>query len=456
MSNSCAKKSGTPGAKEAQTDPGSEKPTTNDQAPAIEQRAAPRATIKLPMRMEMPGGIEQLETEAINISRSGAFVAMEIPFAVGTTFDLHLVLADGQQLFQVTANVVRCQMDRKPVGIGVRFLNLPDAAGSLIDRLLSDEARFGKFHIEKLIGRGGMAEVFLARVLEGEHVGQCVALKRLLPELNADPVFVDLFVSEADVTRTLRHAGIVQVLETGAVGDAYYIAMEYVEGGNLRNLLHLLQTKNTYLPIVLACHITRMVAESLHYAHNACSPSGQPYGLVHCDVAPSNIFVGLDGSVKLSDFGVAQVKALPGPVEGQVLVGRAPYRAPEQIKGEPLSPATDVFALGAVFYEMLTHCHAFVGDTPEQIHRRILRGDVAPASSVRKEIPEKLDHIVRQALGKNIAGSRKAFLSRGLPLQSRVQRYPDAFSFLSDLEALCTHKEDDQAALASFVSRLAN
>lgn len=226
---------------------------------------------------------------------------------------------------------------------------------------------FGNFELGELLGRGGMAEVFRARALNGPLEGQVVALKRLRPKVAEDERYVDLFLGEADVTRQLDHPSIVKVFETGAVDGTYYIAMEIIDGIDLDQMLNLCRDEGKLIPINLACYLTDVVAGALSYVHTAVGPSGSPLALVHCDVTPSNVFVAKSGDIRLTDFGVAQAQAIGNPLEEIGVAGKASYMAPEQILQESITPATDVFALGAIFYELLTLTRAFNGDKPEDI-----------------------------------------------------------------------------------------
>jgi serine/threonine protein kinase len=418
------------------------------------QERAPRVKIRLPLQLQIDGVDITIETEAIDVSRTGMLIATNMPLDPGAELDISVVLSDGQVLFETPGVVVRQQPDHDTFCVGIRFLGLSDSAAELIDRLGADEGHFGNYSLEALIGRGGMAEVFRGRAIAGQHMGRTVAIKRLLPSLAANAMFRDLFITEADITRTLRHPSIVEVYETGEVGDSLYIAMEFIDGGNLSQLLHACRQLNRQLPIDLACYIALRITDALDYAHNATGTSGTPLGIIHCDVAPSNIFISYAADVKLADFGVAQMRTIPGPVEGNVLVGRPQYRAPEQILFKPLSPATDIFGLGAVLYEMLTLKEAFVGKDPDEIHKKITAGEVELPSSTRPDVPADLDHVVLCALSRRIQGAEQPWWAGLLGGRHDRPRYPDAKSMAQDLCRFCRAPDECRADLRQFIASL--
>jgi serine/threonine protein kinase len=241
-----------------------------------------------------------------------------------------------------------------------------------------------------------MAEVFRGRILSGPRAGWPVAIKMLLPEAARDPEQVRLFGREATITSRLHHLHIVEIYDTGMAEDGPFIAMEYVDGKNLRQVLSRCAARRIMLPIDFAAYLSHVLAQALDHAHRARDFRGQPLGIVHCDVSPQNVFISRRGEVKLGDFGVARAA---GEGRGQAAFGKVRYLAPEQLRGEPVGPRTDVFALGAVLFELLTNEPAFPGDDPQDVARRILSGERRAPSSLRPEIPFELDELVLRALG---------------------------------------------------------
>ncbi len=274
------------------------------------------------------------------------------------------------------------------------------------------------YRIEALIGKGGMAEVYRAVVVAGPRAGQHVAVKRLLPALARDPGYVRLFENEAEITRRLRHPAIVEVIETGFAGGTPFIVMDYVDGKNLREILAQCGARRILLPVDFAVYVADVVSEALAHAHEGTDDEGRPLGIVHCDISPSNVFVSRLGEIKLGDFGVAlSAGALPdGAAAGAF--GKIHYLAPEQIRGEPPTPRSDIFALGAVFFELLTNEPAFPGRDVNEVGQRILSGKLRAPSELRPELPFELDAMALRCLSPDPA-----------------DRYPSAAAFAAEVGA---------------------
>ena len=271
------------------------------------------------------------------------------------------------------------------------------------------------YRIEALIGRGGMAEVYRAVVLEGPRAGQAVAVKRLRPDLARDADFLRLFDEEARITRRLRHPGIVEVLETGFAGGTPYIVMDYVDGKNLRQILAQCAARAILLPPDFGVYVAHQVSVALAHAHEGRDEQGQPLGIVHCDVSPSNVFISRLGEIKLGDFGVALAQGAAGAGAAGAF-GKVPYLAPEQIRGDPPTPRIDIFALGAVFFELLTNEPAFPGRDANEVGQRILAGRLRAPSELRPELPFELDAMVLRCLSPDPA-----------------DRYPSAAAFAAEV-----------------------
>ncbi len=262
---------------------------------------------------------------------------------------------------------------------------------------------FAGHEIEALVGKGGMAEVYRARAREGPRAGEIVALKRLLPELARDPGYVAFFQREGEITRALRHPAIVSVYEAGVSNGTPYIVMEYVDGRNLRQILGQCAARGILLPVDFAAYVAHVLCQALDYAHRAHGPCGAQVGVVHCDVSPSNVFISRLGEIKLGDFGVARTAAAGDPARGQAVFGKVRYLAPEQIRGEAVTARADLFALGAVLFELLTNEPAFPGAEVNEVGQRILRGEVRAPSALRPEVPPALDALVLAALSRDPA-----------------------------------------------------
>jgi serine/threonine protein kinase len=254
------------------------------------------------------------------------------------------------------------------------------------------------YDIEALVGKGGMAEVYRAVVREGPRAGRQVALKRLLPALARDPGYVALFEQEAEITRRLRHPNVVEVLDTGVAGGTPFIVMEYVDGKNLRQILAQCAARKILLPIDFAAYVAHVLSRALSHAHAGRDEAGRPLGIVHCDVSPSNVFISRLGEIKLGDFGVALTPGAASGGLGAGAFGKVHYLAPEQIRGERPTPRTDLFALGAVFFELLTNEFAFPGEDVNEVGQRILGGKLRAPSDLRPEVPFELDAMILHCL----------------------------------------------------------
>jgi len=290
---------------------------------------------------------------------------------------------------------------------------------------VSDVSAFPKipgYELLGLIGRGGMAEVFKARGVNGPLVGEVVALKRLLPQLAQDVEYVALLRQEAELTRRLRHPFIVQVLEAGVADGVPFLAMEYVDGRNLKEILGQCEKRGILLPVDFAAYLAHVIAQALAHAHEGFDEGGRLLGIVHNDVSPSNVFISRMGEVKLGDFGVARL--MPGSPQpavdpgvaraalaGPGAFGKIHYMAPELIRGGRPTPASDLFALGAAFFELLTNRRAFPGNDVNEVGQRILSAERPAPSSLRPEVPVALDAIVLACLqrepGRRIATASK-------------------------------------------------
>ena len=370
-----------------------------DQATATET-----AEVCFPVHIRRTGRQSFVAGETVSLSLADMLVNAEEAIPIDTDVEIEIVL--GRELPPCPARVA----GHEARGLRLRYADLPPPVAELIGRLLRDQLAFGDYAIEALIGIGGMAEVYRALATRGPHKGRIVAVKRLRAEHAADPEVHDFFLSEADLGRMLDHPGIIEVIETAVVDDVYFIAMEHLEGGSIGDLLRICRQHKVQLPIDFCCYVVGLVANALEYTHSYRGPSGAPVEIVHCDATPSNILIAASGEVKLTYFGVAHVGSL-GAKEGTVM-GKAPYQPPEQILGGKLTPESDIFALSAVLYEMLTNTPAFDGDDVASIHQRILRHQVRPPEELRPEIPQGLSDVIMQGLAPDRACDRLGFFTR--------------------------------------------
>jgi serine/threonine protein kinase len=213
---------------------------------------------------------------------------------------------------------------------------------------------FGRYLLVQRLSRGGMGEIFLAKHgLAGFE--KLAVIKKVLPHLAADAQFISRFVDEAQVAIKLQHVNIAQVFEVGRVGDEYFLALEYVEGRDLRRTLGLLGQRRQRLPVDLALFIGRELANGLAYAHRRTSADGASLNLVHCDISPPNVLVSFEGETKVIDFGIAKSAIRGTATDPKMGFGKFGYMAPEQlIRGGVVDARTDIYAAGVVLYELLT------------------------------------------------------------------------------------------------------
>jgi CRP-like cAMP-binding protein len=256
---------------------------------------------------------------------------------------------------------------------------------------------FGRYELIDLLAIGGMAEIFLARARIGGIVRPCV-IKRVLPEFSSNRQFVSMFIDEARITVGLEHENIVRLLDFGQVDGAYFMAIEYVDGVDLVDVLRAVRARGEGVPPLAAASITRSVARGLHAAHLARDHRGRPLGVVHRDVSPHNVFLAWNGGVKIGDFGIAAARNKLSRTTPGVVMGKFGYMSPEQASGDPIDARTDIWAAGVVLWEMLVGARLFATDSPVDTVARVMGLTVPAPSSVRPTVPAALDAICRRAL----------------------------------------------------------
>jgi serine/threonine protein kinase len=261
---------------------------------------------------------------------------------------------------------------------------------------------FGKYYLLERINVGGMAEVFKAKTVGVEGFERIVALKRILPSIAEDEEFITMFIDEAKIAVQLQHANIAQIFDLGKVDDSYFIALEYVNGRDLRGIFDDLRKQGQVMPMPQVCHLIMQLCEGLDYAHNKRDAQGRDLNLVHRDVSPQNVLIGYEGEVKLIDFGIAKAAGKASKTQAGILKGKFGYMSPEQVRGLPIDRRSDIFALGIVLYEMLTSERLFIGESDFSTLEKVRNVEIIPPSSFNADIPEKLERIVLKALEKNV------------------------------------------------------
>lgn len=286
--------------------------------------------------------------------------------------------------------------------------------------------RFGTYELLERIGRGGMAELFLARSRHLGDMQRLVALKLVLPQYADDAEFREMFTRESKISLNLQHPFIAQVFDAGIVEDRSFIAMEYVHGWDLRAVLKQQAIDGTPMPMGSALAIVSAVCAGVHYAHECVGPDGAHLGIVHRDITPSNILLRFDGVVKVVDFGIAKATRGPGLTESGTIKGKRGYMSPEQCVGDVLDRRSDVFSLGILLYELVTGYRMFGGRGDFAVMNRITQGDYTPMQQVDPSIDEALARIVDKAVNPD-----------------RDERYQDAAQLQAEVDAFAREQKLD-------------
>jgi TonB family protein len=283
----------------------------------------------------------------------------------------------------------------------------------------SDQDRFGQYQLMEKIALGGMAEVYKARMSGVDGFQKIVAIKKILPHMAASEDFITMFADEAKLAAQLNHPNIIHIYDLGKVDNSYYIAMEYVEGRDLRSILKTGAEHGLPLPAELALFIASKLAAALDYAHRRKDYEGRDMSLVHRDVSPQNVLISYEGDIKLCDFGIAKAASKSSQTQIGALKGKLQYMSPEQASGKTVDRRSDIFSLGSVLYEMLTGEKLFAGDSDLTILEQVRTAKVEPPSVKNPDIPKKVDSIVLKALGRDAE-----------------DRYQNASDFQRDLESV--------------------
>jgi TonB family protein len=295
----------------------------------------------------------------------------------------------------------------------------PGVAAPEIERIpgpLPSGTPFGQYELIEPIATGGMAEVYRARMSGVEGFQKIVAIKRILPHLTDNHEFVTMFVDEAKLAAQLQHPNIVHIYDLGKIERSYYIAMEYIDGRDLRSILRTLEERHARLPLGLALFIASRLAAALDYAHHKRDLQGTAMALVHRDVSPQNVLISYDGDIKLCDFGIAKAASKASHTRAGALKGKLQYMSPEQAWGRDIDGRSDIFAVGLVLYEMLTGRKGFAGDSELSILEQVRSPHLIPPREFDPAIPPEVERAVMKALKEN-----------------REERYQTAAEFAADL-----------------------
>lgn len=303
------------------------------------------------------------------------------------------------------------------------------------------------------LGRGGMAEVFLAACDVAPNERYPVAIKRLYPHFGDDPTAVQMLHDEARLVSGLSHRNIVKLYEIGVLNDAHCLVMEYLAGQPLQRLMFRRQ-QAPLLPVELSAYIVTEVLDALDYAYNAPGRNHLPLRVIHRDISPQNVFVTNDGQVKLLDFGIAKATSHEGRTVTGLVKGKFAYIAPEQAMGQPVDGRADLWSVGVILWELLSGKRLFKADNEAATLRATLRAEVPRLSTLRAGIPVVLERIVERSLQRHAslryadAAEMKSELLRYLRSLPQV---PDVLSIATHMKATFGREIDQQKELLSHI-----
>ncbi len=269
--------------------------------------------------------------------------------------------------------------------------------------MVAPNQQIGRYTLLRRLASGGMGEVYLAESAGAANFSKQVAIKCILPHLAQNHDFVQKFIDEANLMVQLHHGSIVPVIELFQENGLFYLVMEYVPGRDLKSVLRALKSQKTFMPESVALWVIKLLCEALGYAHEKKGADGVPLAIIHRDVSPSNVILGASGEVKLLDFGIAKARSRVHQSISGTLQGKFVYMSPEIADGRAVDLTTDLFSLGLVLYELLTHTRPLDGDSETMILRNARECEIIPPSIERPELSPQLDKLVMRALDKEPA-----------------------------------------------------
>jgi serine/threonine protein kinase len=289
--------------------------------------------------------------------------------------------------------------------------------------------QLGRYHLLDRIAFGGMAEIYRAKTFDAHGQPHLVAVKRVLAHLAEDDDFIQMLVDEAKIASVLRHVNIARVYEFARAHGEYFIAMEHVDGKDMRTVLERCRTKKKPIPPEHAAYIAAEVGAALHAAHSAIDTRNRPLRIIHRDVSPSNIICSYAGEVKLCDFGIAKATLSRVTTKTGVIKGKVKYMSPEQALGRKLDHRSDVFSLGSCLYEMMTRIPPFTATNEMDLLIKVRDAKYRAIGELVQGIPPELEAICDKCLTRSRAnryqtaaeaeGDLRAFLRKFMPNYSR-------------------------------------
>jgi serine/threonine-protein kinase len=289
------------------------------------------------------------------------------------------------------------------------------AAVKLLDR--GGQQRLDRYELVAELASGGMATVFLGRILGAGGFQRFVAIKRLHPHLASEQEFVEMFLDEARLAASIHHPNVVPILEVGTSDRGYYLVMEYIEGDTLARLLARSATSRQRIPIPIVIRIVLDTLAGLHAAHELKDDNDHHLNLVHRDVSPQNILVGINGTARITDFGVARAATRLSSTRSGQLKGKLAYMAPEQARGGQIDRRADLFAVGTVLWEVLADKRLFKGEGEADTLNRVLFEPIPRLRDVNPDIVPELEAVTMKSLDRD-----------------PEKRYPTSLAFADELE----------------------
>lgn len=302
--------------------------------------------------------------------------------------------------------------------------------------------KFGKYYLLDKVATGGMAEVYLSKLVGAQGVNKFVAIKRILPQYSENDEFNSMFKEEAKIAVNISHSNVVPIYDFGEELHRLYLVMEYVPGKNVRQILNTLKKQKEVIPLPFAVAIINEVAKGLDNAHKCFDrTTGRPLNIIHRDVSPQNVILSFDGEVKLLDFGIAKAESKIETTRAGTLKGKFGYMSPEQAEGLELDARTDIFSLGIVLWELLADARLFMAKNEVMTIRKIRDCVIPSLSKSNPEVTTDLENIVQKALARD-----------------RNIRYQTAGELHKELNVYLNRHFPDftQGDLAAFMKRLYN
>ncbi len=257
---------------------------------------------------------------------------------------------------------------------------------------------FGRFTLVAPIAQGGMGEIYLAKSTFAGGLEKLCVIKKVIPALAHDEEFIGRFLDEARLLVKLQHGSIAQVYDTGKEGDEYWIALEFVDGKDVRRLEQRARELKVRVPFDCIAYLGTKVLEALAYAHRKKDEAGHEMNLVHRDISPQNVLISYEGEVKVIDFGLAKSKLSSGRTQPSMVMGKFFYMAPEQARNQPIDRRTDLYAVGVLLWELVAGKNPHEDVPPFEIMERVARPQVPPIESIVTDCPPSLAAVIGKAM----------------------------------------------------------